>query len=100
METRPAGCPVPLHRYRPPREIAVAHEIAGRHPVAARPADRPVSRGASSTRRGPFPASGAWWEPAEARGNASNGTSRWPASHLLRLVLQPPDRWQLDGIYR
>jgi hypothetical protein len=49
--------------------------------------------------RGPYPASGCWWEPA-----ASWQRLEWDIQaadrRLLRLVLLPPDRWQLEGIYR
>jgi hypothetical protein len=48
--------------------------------------------------RGPFPSSGTWWD-------ASGSWQRleWDVQledrHLLRLVFQPPDCWQLDGSY-
>ncbi len=96
-ETDPA-CPVPLHRYRPPLEIAVAHDIQGRHPrpLALLTGPHP---GRIIDSRGPFPSSSSWWEPAEAWQRLEwdiQVTDHPP----LRLVLQPPDRWQLDGIYR
>lgn len=92
------ACPLPLHRYRPPHEIAVAHEIRGLHPLPLALLTGPHP-GRLIDARGPYPASGCWWEPA-----ASWQRLEWDIQsadrRLLRLVLLPPDRWQLEGIYR
>lgn len=92
------ACPVPLHRYRPPVEIAVAHEPRGRHPKPLALLTGPHP-GRVIDSRGPFPASGSWWEPADAW-QRLEWDIRVPGHPPLRLVLLPPDRWQLDGIYR
>lgn len=93
---RPA-CPVPLHRYRPPREIAVAHELRGRRPWPLALLNGPHA-GEIVALRGPFPASGAWWEPEESW-QRLEWDIQLASHHLLRLVFQTPDRWQLEGIY-
>jgi protein ImuB len=92
------SCPVPLSRYRPPVEIAVAHELRGNHPAPLALLSGPHP-GRVIDARGPFPASGCWWEPAEAW-QRLEWDVRVDGHPPLRLVLQPPDRWQLDGIYR
>ena len=92
------NCPVPLHRFRPPREIAVAYESRGRQPWPMALLNGPYP-GDITDRRGPFPASGAWWEPVGAWQRLE-----WDVQlanrQLLRLVFETPDRWTLDGIYR
>jgi protein ImuB len=93
---RPA-CPVPLHRFRPPREIAVAHEMRGRRPWPLALLNGPHP-GEIVALRGPFPASGAWWKPEESW-QRLEWDIQLASHHLLRLVFQTPDRWQLDGIY-
>ncbi len=93
---RPA-CPVPLHRFRPPRVISVAHELRGRRPWPLALLNGPHA-GKIIALRGPFPASGAWWEPEESW-QRLEWDIQLASSHLLRLVFQTPDRWQLDGIY-
>lgn len=95
-KNRPA-CPVPLHRFRPPREIAVAHELRGRRPWPLALLNGPHP-GEIVALRGPFPASGAWWEPEESW-QRLEWDIQLASRHLLRLVFQTPDRWQLDGIY-
>jgi protein ImuB len=92
------ACPLPLHRYRPPREIAVAHESRGGHPLPLALLTGPFP-GRIIDARGPYPASGAWWEAA-----GSWQRLEWDVQvasrQLLRLVFQTPDRWQLEGIYQ
>ena len=95
-QARPA-CPVPLHRFRPPREIAVAHETRGRHPQPLALLNGPHV-GEIIALRGPYPSSGAWWEPADSW-QRLEWDIQLASRHLLRLVFQTPDRWQLDGIY-
>ncbi len=91
-------CPVPLTRYRPPRPVVVAHEWIDRRPVplALLTGSHP---GEIIARRGPFPASGAWWEPPDGW-QRLEWDIQIESRHLLRLVLETPDRWQLEGIYR
>jgi len=90
-------CPVPLRRFRPPRCIAVANEM--RHgrpwPLALLNGPHP---GEIIDWRGPFPASGNWWRP-DASWQRLEWDIQLASRHLLRLVFQPPDAWQLDGIY-
>ncbi|MCX6874322.1 MAG: hypothetical protein NTW21_11020 [Verrucomicrobia bacterium] len=88
---------VPLHRYRPPCEIAVASESRDSRPwpLALLTGPHP---GRIVDWRGPFPASGAWWEPAAAW-QRLEWDIQLDSRHLLRLVYQTPARWQLDGIY-
>ncbi|MEI6655969.1 MAG: hypothetical protein WCP45_14495 [Verrucomicrobiota bacterium] len=88
---------VPLYRYRPPCPIAVASEKrAGRPwPLALLSGPHP---GRIVDWRGPFPASGAWWEPATAW-QRLEWDIQLDSRHLLRLVYQTPAHWQLDGIY-
>lgn len=94
--TRP-DCPVPLHRFRPPREIAVAYESRDRQPWPLALLNGPHP-GEIIDRRGPFPASGAWWDPADAW-QRLEWDIQLASHHLLRLVFQTPDRWQLEGVY-
>ena len=90
-------CPVPLHRFRPPREIAVAYESRDRQPWPLALLNGPHP-GEIIARRGPFPASGTWWDPADAW-QRLEWDVQLASRHLLRLVFQTPDRWQLEGIY-
>ncbi len=94
---RPA-CPVPLQRYRPPYPVAVAHEWIDRKPRPLALLNGPHP-GAIIDRRGPFPASGSWWEPSTAW-QRLEWDIQTESRHLLRLVFETPDRWQLEGIYR
>jgi protein ImuB len=91
-------CPLPLHRFRPPREIAVAYESRDRQPWPMALLNGPHP-GEITGRRGPFPASGAWWEPAGAW-QRLEWDVQLAGGQLLRLVFQTPDRWTLEGIYR
>lgn len=92
------ACPLPLQRYRPPLNIAVAHEPGDPHPrpLALLTGPHP---GRVTGARGPYPASGHWWEPSTVWQRLEWDIQLADRS-LLRLVLQPPDHWQLDGIYR
>ncbi len=91
---RPPGSPVPLKRFRPPHDIAVA---SGAGPVPLALLTGP-HRGGIVGRRGPFKRSGDWWEPGEAWMRME-----WDVEledhRLLRLAFIPPGNWQLDGIY-
>lgn len=92
------ACPVPLQRYRPPRPVAVAHEWTGGRPQPLALLTGPHP-GEIIDRRGPFPASGSWWQPSEAW-QRLEWDVQVASRHLLRLVFETPDRWQLEGIYR
>jgi protein ImuB len=91
-------CPLPLHRFRPARQVAVAFETRERWPWPMALLNGPHV-GEIVGRRGPFPASGNWWE-------SGGGWQRleWDielvSRQLLRLVFQSPDQWLLDGVYR
>jgi protein ImuB len=91
-------CPVPLHRFRPPRKIAVANENRNGSPwpLALLNGSHP---GEIIDRRGPFPASGDWWRPDDSW-QRLEWDIQLASRHLLRLVFQTPDEWQLDGIYQ
>lgn len=91
-------CPVPLQRFRPAREIAVAYETRGSQPWPLAVLNGPHA-GEITDRRGPFPASGSWWEPGGAW-QRLEWDIQLASRHLLRLVFQTPDRWLLEGIYR
>jgi protein ImuB len=94
---RPA-CPVPLQRYRPARPVAVAHEWTNGRPVPLALLTGPHP-GEIIGCRGPFPASGTWWQSSEAW-QRLEWDIQIASRHLLRLVFETPDRWQLEGIYR
>jgi protein ImuB len=91
-------CPVPLRRFRPPREIAVAYESRDLQPWPLALLNGPHP-GEIIDRRGPFLASGTWWDPA-GRWKRLEWDVQLASRHLLRLVFQTPDRWQLEGIYQ
>ena len=88
---------LPLHRYRPPCAVAVASELrAGRPwPLALLSGPHP---GRIVDWRGPFPVSGAWWEPAAAW-QRLEWDIQLDSRQLLRLVYQTPDCWHLEGTY-
>lgn len=92
------ACPVPLARYRPPRPIVVAHEWIDRRPVPLALLTGPHP-GEVIARRGPFPASGAWWEPSDGW-QRLEWDIQMESRCFLRLVFETPDHWQLEGIYR
>jgi len=95
-----AGLPppaLPLRRFRPPITVVVAAEPSGCLPRPLALLSGP-QRGRISHHRGPFPLSGAWWEPAEAWQRAEWDIET-DTGHLLRLAFLPPDRWLLEGEY-
>ena len=89
--------PVPLRRYRPPMRVAVAGEGRGGW-------DRPLAvlTGPHSGRivdsRGPFPASGNWWEAAESWQRLEWDVAN-ESGDLLRLAWLPPGEWNVEGVY-
>ena len=98
VSTEPPVCSVPLRRFRPPVRIAVAFEsFPNNHPrpLALLTGPHP---GEVLERRGPFPLSGDGWEPGRAW-QRLEWDIRVGHSPPLRLVFQPEDHWQLDGIY-
>lgn len=97
LTTRP-DCSIPLSRFRPPREIAVAHEIHNRQPCPLALLTGPHP-GEIIDIRGPFRTSGDWWNSSETWLRLEWDV-QVASRHILRLVFQPPDHWQLDGIYR
>lgn len=88
---------MPLRRYRPARVVAVAHEprAGWAWPLALLSGPHP---GRVAGWRGPFPMSGSWWDGAV-------GWQRleWDVcledGRLLRLAHEPPDAWQVEGVY-
>jgi hypothetical protein len=93
----PPPSPLPLRRFRPPLEIVVASEMLGNRP-------RPLALltgphcGPVLEQRGPFSNSGHAWDP-DHTWQRLEWDIRVERAPLLRLVLQPGDRWQLDGSY-
>jgi protein ImuB len=89
--------PLPLRRFRPPLNVAVASSGSRARPQPLALLTGPHA-GAIARARGPFPLSGAWWDSG-----ASWRRLEWDIElenrHLFRLVLIPPDQWQLDGAY-
>ncbi len=92
------ACPVPLHRFRPPLPVAVAHEWTGTWPAPLALLNGPHP-GSIAGCRGPYPVSGHWWEPGKAW-RRLEWDIQMENRELLRLVFETPDRWQIDGIYR
>lgn len=92
-----AAAPLPLRRFRPPLEVAVAS--SGPHsrpqPLALLTGPHP---GPIIGLRGPFPLSGDWWNPGGAW-RRLEWDIELESRHLFRLVHVPPDRWQLEGAY-
>ncbi len=96
VSSRPE-CPVPLHRFRPPRSIAVAYESRDNQPWPLALLNGPHA-GEIIDRRGPFKFSGDWWDPGDSW-QRLEWDVQVASRHLLRLVFQTPDSWQLEGIY-
>jgi protein ImuB len=89
--------PLPLRRYRPPLEIAVASSTHGTRPqplaLLSGPHPGPITGWL-----GPFPLSGDWWKPGTAW-RRLEWDIQLESRHLFRLVHIPPDQWLLDGAY-
>ncbi|MCP5547350.1 MAG: DNA polymerase Y family protein [Akkermansiaceae bacterium] len=88
---------VPLFRYRPPRIIAVAHELRGKRPWPLAILNGPFA-GRILDCRGPFSASGSWWDP-ELSWQQLEWDIQLENGRLMRLSQHPGDRWQLEGSY-
>jgi protein ImuB len=96
--SRLPDCSVPLRRFRPPLKISVAFEASPDiHPQPLALLTGPHC-GQVLERRGPFPSSGHYWNPAE-KWNRAEWDIRLENSPLLRLVHRPGDQWELDGAY-
>lgn len=88
---------LPLQRFRPAPEIAVACEKQGRHPHPRALLTGP-HRGQITDIHGPFPLSGEWWDPA-IQWQHLEWDLQLDSGHLLRLAYHPPDAWHLEGRY-
>jgi protein ImuB len=91
------AAPLPLRRFRPPLEVAVAGTGQGFHLRPQALLTGPHA-GLISKLRGPFPFSGDWWNP-ETAWRRVDWDIGMESGHLLRLVHLPAGRWQLDGAY-
>ncbi len=93
----PPASSLPLRRFRPPIEIAVAHESlpTGPRPLALLTGPH---RGEIVAFRGPFSQSGDWWDPA-TNWRHLEWDLQLPTPPLLRLTFTPPHHWQLHGSY-
>ena len=88
---------LPLQRFRPAPEIAVAAAKSGRHPCPHALLTGP-HRGRIIDLHGPFPLSGEWWDPG-IQWQQLEWDLQLESGHLLRLALQAPDTWKLEGRY-
>jgi len=89
-------CVLPLRRFRPVREVAVAHEVGGGFPVPLAILSGTM-KGEILGRRGPFLSSGAWWDAAVAWQRLE-----WDVElrdGVGRLAFERPERWWLEGWY-
>lgn len=89
---------LPLRRFRPPCQVAVASDAHPRQPRPLALLTGPY-RGEIVESRGPYKHSGHWWDPQAAWGRMEWDV-RLANRHLLRLAYSPPDRWQIDGLYQ
>jgi len=92
----PADGAVPLRRFRPSREVAVAHDVGGGFPVPLAILTG-LYKGEILKRRGPFLSSGAWWDAAVAWQRLE-----WDVElreGVGRLAFEKPEKWILEGWY-
>lgn len=92
------SCSLPLRRFRPAYQIAVAFDADARQPRPYALLSGPY-RGEIVESRGPFKQSGHWWDP-QAQWRRLEWDVRLANQHLLRLAFQPPDQWLIDGLYQ
>ena len=87
---------LPLRRFRPPREVAVAHqsEAGLPQPLAILSGEY---KGRILRRRGPFLASGEWWDAALAWQRLEWDVEL--ASGVGRLAFVKPETWSMEGWY-
>ncbi len=91
-----SDCAVPLRRFRPPREVAVASEAGGLFPVPLAILTG-THKGEILRRRGPFLSSGAWWDPA-----LTWQRLEWDVEipdGVVRLAFLKPKKWEVGGEY-
>lgn len=91
-----ADCAVPLRRFRPPREVAVAHEAGGKFPVPLAILTGSFS-GEILRKRGPFLSSGGWWD-----GAVEWQRLEWDVEvreGMVRLAFLKPEKWEVEGEY-
>ncbi len=91
-----ADCAVPLRRFRPAREVAVASEAGGLFPVPLAILTG-THKGEILNRRGPFLSSGAWWDPVLAWQRLE-----WDVEvrdGVVRLAFLKPRKWEVGGWY-
>lgn len=89
-------CALPLRRFRPPHEVAVASEVNGFFPIPLAILTG-VRKGEIVRRRGPFVSSGEWWDAA-----LSWQRLEWDvelANGVVRLAFLKPERWEVGGCY-
>jgi protein ImuB len=88
---------VPLQRYRPAVAVAVASEPHGgwQRPLALLTGPH---AGRITGWRGPYPASGEWWEPSAAW-QRLEWDVELPERNFLRLAWLPPEQWKIEGVY-
>ena len=91
-----ADCVVPLRRFRPAREVAVAHESAERFPVPLAILTG-THKGEILRKRGPFLSSGAWWDAAVAWQRLEWDVELSDA--VVRLAFLKPQTWKVEGTY-
>jgi protein ImuB len=89
-------CAVPLRRFRPPREVAVAHKAGNRFPVPLAILSG-THKGEILRKRGPFLSSGAWWDTAVAWQRLEWDVEL--ADGMVRLAFLKPEKWELGGRY-
>lgn len=88
---------LPLRRFRPPREVAVAHEEGGRFPDPLAILTGPYP-GRITGKRGPFPVSGNWWAKERAWQQVEWDV-RVESGSLVRLAFRVPGTWRVEGDY-
>ncbi len=91
-----ADCVLPLRRFRPPHEVAVASEVNGVFPIPLAILTG-MRKGEILRRRGPFLASGGWWDAAQAWQRLE-----WDVElkdGVVRLAFLRPERWEMGGCY-
>jgi protein ImuB len=92
------SCSLPLRRFRPAYQVAVAADADVRQPRPLALLTGPY-RGQILEFRGPFRQSGHWWDP-QTEWRRLEWDVRLANQHLLRLAFQPPDQWLIDGLYQ